>query len=540
MTAPTRRRSLPPLRSGPDAADVRRRPSLLRLFTVAASALTLLGIVAIALGGTALASLSGARTDLLDRAVPAVDAGQRLAIALLDQETGVRGFGLTGREEFLDPYRSGRLSEDAAVAELQAGLPPAADLAAVQDAAARWREQYAEPSVAAARAGLPGPDAITGRALFDQVRARSDVLADRLQADQAAARGAVSSAATFVLVAAVGVAAVLLTVLVVASLGLRRTVLTPVADLAGQVRAVVSGERVRSVAVDGPREIAQLGADIEAMRLRIVRDLDESREVNRLLDEQARELERSNRDLEQFAYVASHDLQEPLRKVSSFCQLLQRRYGGQLDERADQYIEFAVDGAQRMQRLINDLLSFSRVGRTTEAFDAVDLGALAVTATTQLEGVREQVGGEFVLGELPVVRGDRGLLLQLLVNLLGNGLKFHREGVAPVVRVHAERSTDHWEITVADNGIGIEPEYAEKVFVIFQRLHGRDRYAGTGIGLALAKKIVEFHGGRIGLLTRTPALSAGASAGTGTPVAEPGATIRFTLPAAAGDITEAP
>jgi light-regulated signal transduction histidine kinase (bacteriophytochrome) len=300
-----------------------------------------------------------------------------------------------------------------------------------------------------------------------------------------------------------------------------------VADLAGQVRAVVSGERVRSVAVDGPREIAQLGADIEAMRLRIVRDLDESREVNRLLDEQARELERSNRDLEQFAYVASHDLQEPLRKISSFCQLLQRRYGGQLDDRADQYIGFAVDGAQRMQQLINDLLSFSRVGRTTESFVPVPLGDVVAAARNQLDSVREETGGEIAASDLPVVDGDPALLRQLFVNVLGNGLKFHRDGVPPVVRVDARRGgsdggsdggDDRWEITVADNGIGLDAEYAEKVFVIFQRLHARDRYPGTGIGLALAKKIAEFHGGRIRI----------------EPTEGPGATIALTLPASAG------
>jgi len=523
VTAPTRRRSLPPLRSGPDAADVRRRPSLLRLFTVGASALTLLGIVAVALGATALAALGGARGDLLDGAVPAVDAGQRLSIALLDQETGVRGFGLTGREEFLDPYRAGRQSEDEAVAELQAGGTPVPDVGAVRDAAQRWREQYAEPAIAAVRAGVPGPDAVTDRVLFDQVRVRSDLLVDRLQADQTAARGAVSAAASFVRVAAVGVAAVLLTVLVVASLGLRRTVLTPVADLAAQVRAVVSGERVRAVGVHGPREIAQLGADIEAMRLRIVRDLDESREVNRLLDEQARELERSNRDLEQFAYVASHDLQEPLRKISSFCQLLQRRYGGQLDDRADQYIAFAVDGARRMQQLINDLLAFSRVGRTTEGFVPVPLGEVVAAAENQLAVVVQETGGEIVVGGLPTVDGDPGLLRQLFVNVIGNGLKFRREGVPPVVRVDARRCDpdgegDRWEIAVADNGIGLDAEYAEKVFVIFQRLHARDSYPGTGIGLALAKKIAEFHGGRIRV----------------EPAEGPGATIVLTLPVSGG------
>jgi light-regulated signal transduction histidine kinase (bacteriophytochrome) len=293
-------------------------------------------------------------------------------------------------------------------------------------------------------------------------------------------------------------------------------VLRPVSDLAAQVREVVAGDTDREVDVDGPGEIRELGADVDAMRRHILRDLDEAQAVNRRLDDQARELERSNRDLEQFAYVASHDLQEPLRKVASFCQLLQRRYAGKLDERADQYIEFAVDGAQRMQQLINDLLAFSRVGRTRDNFGTVDLGAIAATAAAQLEQAREDAGGEIVLGALPTVQGDPGLLRALMANLIGNGLKFHREDVPPVVRVDARRDGGMWALTVADNGIGIEPEYREKIFVIFQRLHGRDEYPGTGIGLALAKKIVEFHEGHIEVV----------SGGDGE-----GTTIHFTLPA---------
>ena len=169
--------------------------------------------------------------------------------------------------------------------------------------------------------------------------------------------------------------------MVATGIGLRRAVLRPVSQLAdaGPRRGV----RQRAPATcgrTGPREIVELGADVDAMRVHILRDLEEAQAANQRLDEQARDLERSNRDLEQFAYVASHDLQEPLRKVSSFCQLLQRRYGGQLDERADQYIGFAVDGAQRMQQLINDLLAFSRVGRTTEGFEPVDLNAVAAKA----------------------------------------------------------------------------------------------------------------------------------------------------------------
>jgi light-regulated signal transduction histidine kinase (bacteriophytochrome) len=213
--------------------------------------------------------------------------------------------------------------------------------------------------------------------------------------------------------------------------------------------------------------------------------------------------------------VASHDLQEPLRKVASFCQLLQRRYAGKLDERADQYIGFAVDGAERMQQLINDLLAFSRVGRTTSGFSQVALDDVVAAAAAQLEPARADVDGTIELGSLPVVNGDASLLRALFVNLIGNGLKFHRDGVPPRITVRAHHAADEWEITVSDTGIGIDPEYVDKVFVIFQRLHARDVYAGTGIGLALAKKIVEFHGGRIGVDPPCP---------------EPGTTVRLTLP----------
>ncbi len=534
-----RRRTLRPQRTG---AEDDRWP-LARLFAVGVATAAVVAVIVVALGGFALWRLSEARSALLDVGGPSTLAAERLSVALLDQETGVRGFELSGRAEFLDPYRSGLEAEQRNIAILRelsgdASRRPILEAVDVVEAAAvQWRTTYAEPLLDP-QAVPPPPD--QGRELFERVRTELRTLTTEIGTQQQGLRAGLNAAAAFLFWVGLAIVVVLASFLVLAGIGLRRYVLTPVAFLAEEVRQVVSGDVQREVRADGPREIVQLGEDVDAMRYHILRDLADAQAVNQRLDEQARDLERSNRDLEQFAYVASHDLQEPLRKVSSFCQLLQRRYGGQLDERADQYIEFAVDGAQRMQRLINDLLAFSRVGRTTEAFEAVDLTELAATAAAQLEGIREQVDGEFVLDDLPTVRGDRGLLLQLLVNLMGNGLKFHRDGVPPVVRVHAERSTDHWEITVADNGIGIEPEYAEKVFVIFQRLHGRDRYTGTGIGLALAKKIVEFHGGRIGLVTRTPALAAGPAAGAGTPVAEPGATIRFTLPAAAGDTTEAP
>ena len=241
------------------------------------------------------------------------------------------------------------------------------------------------------------------------------------------------------------------------------------------------------------------------MRLELVGVLAEVEQQRRGLERRAAELARSNADLEQFAYVASHDLQEPLRKVASFCQLLEQRYGGQLDERADQYIAFAVDGAKRMQLLITDLLTFSRVGRTSEGFVAVDLARRSSPRRgTALEDQVRQHGRDARRGRS--TRGPRtstatpALLQMLLTNLFGNALKYRRPDVAPVVRVDSgDRRGTMVRVDVADNGIGIPEEYAEKVFVIFQRLHGRDEYEGTGIGLALAKKVVEFHGGTIGV-----------------------------------------
>ena len=201
--------------------------------------------------------------------------------------------------------------------------------------------------------------------------------------------------------------------------------------------------------------------------------------------------------------LASHDLQEPLRKITSFCQLLQRRYQGQLDERADQYIEFAVDGARRMQALINDLLAFSRVGRTTEAFVEVDCNEALDRALHNLETAIEEAGAEVVRSPLPAVDGDPSLVTALFQNVVANAIKFRSEA-PPRVEVSAQPLEGEWSFRVADNGIGIDAAYAERVFVIFQRLHAKERYPGTGIGLALCKKIVEFHGGRIWIDTSVP------------------------------------
>lgn len=303
---------------------------------------------------------------------------------------------------------------------------------------------------------------------------------------------------------------------------LRRWVTDPLTALAGDTRRVTGGEVEHPVAAVGVGEVAAMAADVEAMRSRLAVLIEESararqaiEESHAALEEQAEDLRRSNRDLEQFAYVASHDLQEPLRKVASFTQLLSSRYSGQLDERADQYIAFAVDGAKRMQRLINDLLGFSRVGRIGTELGDVDLRALVDQVLGDLQTVIEETGARVVVGDLPVVRGEAPLLAQLLANLVGNALKFRHPDRPPVVRIDARRVGGYWEMVCEDNGIGIDAQYVDRVFVIFQRLHPKDVYDGTGIGLALCKKIVEYHGGHIWIDVDTPE----------------GTAIRWTLPA---------
>jgi light-regulated signal transduction histidine kinase (bacteriophytochrome) len=285
-------------------------------------------------------------------------------------------------------------------------------------------------------------------------------------------------------------------------------------ELAAQTREVAGGAIEKKIHPTGPPEIAGLGADVDTMRDRIADELARVEQARLVLLERGEELQRSNADLEQFAYVASHDLSEPLRKVANFCQLLEKQYAGQLDDKAKQYIAFAVDGAKRMQVLIADLLAFSRVGRTTESFEPVDTDRVLSRALATLEERIAASHAEIVRGPLPTVDGDPTLLTALFLNLVGNALKYRSPERTPRIEISTQRQGDEWLFTVADNGIGIDPQYSERIFTIFQRLHLRDQYGGTGIGLALCRRIVEFHRGRIWL-----AESEG-----------PGATFAFLIP----------
>ncbi|PPK70992.1 CHASE3 domain-containing protein [Actinokineospora auranticolor] len=477
---------------------------LRRWLTLAVGLLVAVFAGAVVAGSLAIAGLSDARTTIVDRIDPAVQEALRLDTALVDQETGLRGYALTANPEFLAPYTSGVDRQGAAIGRLRQIIVTRTDLldriAAIETEAQRWRADYAQPTIARIQAtgALDAAGTEDGKLRFDAVREAVAGLQAQLDAAREAGRADLASSANTLVWVCVAIAVVLLLVFVLVTIVLRAAVAGPLAGLARGVRRVADGDFQHELRVTGPHEVTELAGDVDSMRRRILDEVSVQRQINAELDARTEDLKRSNGELEQFAYVASHDLQEPLRKVASFCQLLERRYKGQLDERADQYIGFAVDGAKRMQVLINDLLAFSRVGRHARDREPVRIADLVAQARANLAEAITDAGAEVEVGELPTVLAEAPLLTAVFQNLIGNAIKF-RGAEPPRVRVESERDGDTWLFTVTDNGIGIEPEFAERVFVIFQRLHGKDAYPGTGIGLAMCRKIIDYHGGRIWL-----------------------------------------
>lgn len=244
------------------------------------------------------------------------------------------------------------------------------------------------------------------------------------------------------------------------------------------------------------------------------RDITALKQAEEKLVEERNLLARSNAELEQFAYVASHDLQEPLRAVASCVQLLKKRYGDKLDGRADEFITHAVDGTKRMQALITDLLAYSRVGTHAHAFETLNCEEALDDALANLTIALQESDTVIKREPLPTLQADPSQLGQVFQNLIGNAVKFRAEGRRPEISITAKQEKGQWVFAIADNGIGIEPQYYERIFRVFQRLHTRARYPGTGIGLAICKKIVERHGGRIWIESRP----------------EEGTTFFFTLP----------
>lgn len=534
--APTGPEAPEPIDAGPGSATAHEGapptgPSLRRrlggLLVVAATILLAVVVVSV----VALVNVVRFQDDVTNPYFNAITQADSAYVSLIDAESSVRAYLASGTALNLEAFDRSFVTEgevalhDPRTAQIVTKSAPVADgLDAAHQAIHEWALTFALPAVEKVREG--GPDAVStderleGARLFNEARVATsdyikvlrDVREEKVQSLDFWTQVLFGSVVVLV-VAAILVGSFLWSLL-------KRWITEPVTTLAHQVRVVSAGQLRQPVSVQAPGEIGALAVDVEHMRQELVSQVAEIRashaEVehsHELLAAQARELARSNRDLEQFAYVASHDLQEPLRKVASFTQLLKKRYGGQLDERADQYIDFAVDGAKRMQRLIQDLLGFSRVGRTGSERVPVDLEKSFAVVLSDLDERITETGATVTHDPLPTVRGEKALLEQLFVNLLGNAIKFRDPERPPVVHVGVRALDKAWEFSVSDNGIGIDAQYAERVFVIFQRLHPKDVYEGTGIGLALCKRIVEHHGGEIWI----------------EPNEDGGTTVRFTL-----------
>ena len=488
--------------------DPASRWPLGRIITAGIATLFVLFVAASVVGALAIANLDSTRNRVVNVIEPAALHGSQLYTAMLNQETGLRGYLLSAQPQFLQPYEAGRVQERAqltALRPLLAGFPGArADLATAVRRIERWRSSYAASAITRVQVTgkpQPGGNIDVGKADFDSVRAPLGAFQRALASQRMVTVARLSTDSDVLDVTGIASAVVLLLGLVALGIALRAAAIRPLARLASDARQVAAGDLEHDVDPSGPREVHTLATDVNRMRERVLRELSAVRAANIALQARALDLERSNSELEQFAYVASHDLQEPLRKVASFCQLLQRRYIGQLDARADQYIEFAVDGAKRMQALIDDLLAFSRVGRFDRDPVLVSCASALSEARVNLASEIRSTKAVIETTELPAVRAEFSLLTSLFQNLIGNAVKFRSER-PPLIRVSATRHDEtFWLFSVADNGIGVEPEYAERIFVIFQRLHSRSDYEGTGIGLAMCRKIVEHYGGRIWLDT---------------------------------------
>jgi signal transduction histidine kinase len=467
------------------------------------------------------------RNDLLDHIDPAAAATADLETAVVDQEMSIRGLALTEDPRFLESYSSGAEAADVALHQLDTLLGSHGELddelTGVRELHEAWRASSAQPVIDAVATGELADvrsESFQQEAMqrIDRLQAAIQRVDDELatlRADRVDELDDAARRATWAMFVQVG-GVVLSGAIILGALA--RFVLGPIGRLGRDARRVADGELGHPIRGDGSPDLVQLGADVDGMRARILAELDQLNTAADELARQADELTRSNADLEQFAYVASHDLQEPLRKVSSFCQLLQKRYHGQLDERADEYIQYAVDGAKRMQDLINDLLTFSRVGRSSETFKRVDLAAVVDDVLHVLGPAIGDAHATVTVGNLPEVDGDPRLLASAVQNLVTNALKFRSEEPLTIgidATLVGSPTGDEWVISVTDNGIGIESDYRDQIFVVFKRLHSKAEYPGTGIGLALAKKIAEFHGGRMWL----------------DPTPPPGATFKLALPA---------
>ena len=437
---------------------------------------------------------------------------------LQDAETGQRGFVITGQDGYLEPYRTGVREVPREVARIRALTPNPMQRAnldrldpLIAAKFAELRETIDLRRKEGFNAALPVVAGGAGKQTMDEIRvvlATMDSVQNVLLAER---EGAAQRSATATVVVIIAGTLVALAVVVFLAYFITQHISDAYDRLTHEV-----GERERAegdlkeLSTTLEQRVKERTAELEASRIVALNMMEGAEEARRTAETALTERKRaeeelrhtledlacSNAELEQFAYVASHDLQEPLRMVASYTQLLADRYGGRLDADADDFIGFAVDGAQRMQSLIEGLLAYSRVATRGKEVGATDSGAAVDEALDVLQAAIEESGAVVVRDSLPTVRADGQQLARVFQNLLGNAIKFRRNG-RPEIHVGAERKDDNWVFWVRDNGPGIEPEYAERIFVIFQQLHPKSAHPGTGMGLAICKRIVERHGGCI-------------------------------------------
>ncbi|MCF6154586.1 MAG: HAMP domain-containing sensor histidine kinase [Candidatus Brocadia sp.] len=269
----------------------------------------------------------------------------------------------------------------------------------------------------------------------------------------------------------------------------------PIKDLTKATERFAGGDLQHRVKITRKDEIGVLANSFNSMAEELARIINEHKRTEKELKHYSAELKRSNEELQHFAYIASHDLQEPLRMISSYLQLIKRRYKGNLDKDADEFIQYAVDGANRLQKMINGLLEYSRVDTHGKSFELADCEVVLQQALTNLKVVIEESAATITHDPLPAVMADSSQLLLVFQNLITNAVKF-RGNEPPCIHISAKHKENEWIFSVHDNGIGIEPEYHGRLFVIFRRLHSRE-YPGVGLGLSICKKVVKRHGGRI-------------------------------------------
>jgi len=499
-------------------ARLKLRPVSLPLFVRIAAGYGLILVVMLGIATLTLVRLDDtARVTghLSTDAVPQLQVIDDLRVQILNEQIALTRFEGSadtvprGSETLLEPYFRAHdqiFGDLAAMAQFKndaatAALTPTITRLRTQIQAV---ETQSNDQIATIRSGVnPNNESVDEVVLVDTVRATAASVGDAigLHIRLAAADAQTSASQSTRLVVIASILGICLSLLV--ALLVTLNISPPLRRLTVTADRIAAGELIEPAPSPRRDEIGSLSRAVTKMV--------------RTLNQQAGDLKRSNGDLEQFAYIASHDLQEPLRMVSGFTGLLQRRYAGKLDADADEFIGFAIGGVNRMQALINDLLSYSRVGREEVAAKPVDMQLVVDEALANLQGAIEDRSALVSRGPLPTVLANHGMLVRVFQNLISNALKFCKAD-RPIVRIAAEQHGAEWVFSVADNGIGIDPQYRDRIFLIFQRLHQQGEYPGTGIGLAVVKRIVERNGGRIWLESEP---------GKGT-------TFFFTLPATGG------